>query len=567
MRSFILRCVIVILITLLCVDFTRILLNSTSQSLQKRVRENLRNRIESAGIPPKLTVGEEIIHASVVLLRFYEQRIYSPAWINDEGPIPQIYTLINVVSEADKEGLRPQDYHQDKIKAILREVRQSQEKKRPFYIQRLVDLDLLLTDAFLIYGSHLIAGKVDPEKIDAGWIASRREKDLAQIIEIALSKNQIEEAMESLLPQHPGYRRLRQALAHYRNIALNGGWLSIAEGPKMQKGDKGERIIELRRRLLATGDLGFLKEKDTNLFDDELEQAVRLFQEKHGLDVDGIVGSSTVAALNVPVNERIHQIELNMERWRWLPQELGLHYILVNIANFELDVVRKNDLMMTMRVVVGKAYRRTPVFSAKMTYLVLNPYWHIPKNIAIEDILPLIRKDISYLGKQKIRVFQGWGAEEEEVDPENIDWEKVDAKSFHYRLRQDLGPWNALGRVKFMFPNRFNVYLHDTPSKELFAKTSRTFSSGCIRIEKPVELAVYLLQDDPSWTRENILAAIDRGAEQTIRLKEPVLVHLLYWTAWAEEDGSIQFRNDIYSRDKRLYEALREKSPTSLEVK
>jgi murein L,D-transpeptidase YcbB/YkuD len=567
MRSFILRCVIVILITILWVDFTKIFLNSAPQPLQKLVRENLRNRIESAGIPPKLVVGEEIIHASVVLPSFYEQRIYSPAWINDEGPLPQVYTLINAVSEAGKEGLRPQDYHLDKIQVILREVQQNQEKRRPFYIQRLVDLDLLLTDAFLIYGSHLIEGKVDPEKIDAEWLASRREKDMAQVLEIALNKNQIGEALGSLLPQHPGYRRLRQALAYYRNVAVSGGWLSIAEGPKMKKGDRSERVIELRRRLLATGDLGFLKESGTNLFDCELEQAVRRFQEQHGLGVDGIVGSSTLAALNVPAEERIHQIELNMERWRWLPQDLGLHYILVNIANFELEVVRKNDLMMLMRVVVGKDYRRTPVLSAKMTYIVLNPYWHIPKKIAVEDMLPLIRKDISYLEKQRIRVFHGWGPEEEEIDPENIDWEKVDGESFPYRLRQDIGPWNALGRVKFMFPNKFSVYFHDTPSKELFAKTSRTFSSGCIRIEKPIELATYLLQDDPSWTRANILAAIDKGAEQTIRLKESVLVHLLYWTAWAEEDGSIQFRNDIYSRDKRLYEALREKSPTSLEVK
>jgi len=216
---------------------------------------------------------------------------------------------------------------------------------------------------------------------------------------------------------------------------------------------------------------------------------------------------------------------------------------------------------MVMRVVVGTEYRRTPVFSDGMTYLVLCPYWHVPPNIAIQDKLPLIHKDPTYLTKQRIRVFQGWGADAEEIDPATIDWSKVTLENFVFRLRQDPGPWNALGRVKFMFPNKFNVYLHDTPSQELFGKATRTFSSGCIRIEKPIELAEYVMQGNPNWTRKTILAALETNIEQTVPLPEPIPVHLLYWTAWVDEEGSIQFRDDIYGRDKLLDKALREKPP------
>jgi len=214
--------------------------------------------------------------------------------------------------------------------------------------------------------------------------------------------------------------------------------------------------------------------------------------------------------------------------------------------------VENGDPVMDMRVVVGKPYRHTPVFSGNMTYLVLNPYWHIPPSMAVKDKLPLIRKDPAYLKREKIRVLQDWGANAKELDPSTIDWSAVGPGRFPYRLRQDPGSKNALGRVKFMFPNRFNVYLHDTPSKELFARTERIFSSGCIRIEKPIELAEYLLRSDPTYTREHILQAIAKGTEQTVRLPAPMPVHVLYWTAWVDRDGKVQFRRDIYDRDKRL---------------
>lgn len=532
-----------------------------AQVLTDQVDERIRSRIEAAGVPPRITIGEERIYASVALPTFYERRAYRPAWSGEEGPMPYVDELVRAIRAADRQGLNPRDYHLTKIEAVRAEVQENRTQKRPLNPGRLVDLDLLLTDAFLIYGSHLLAGRVNPETIDSEWHAQRRDADLAGVLQGALDSGRIEDALKGLLPPQSGYARLREALARYRAVAAEGGWRPIPDGPTLRSDDRGVRVGALRTRLRATGDLDREVLADEELFDEKLGDAVRRFQARHGLDLDGAVGPATLAALNVPAARRVEQIELNLERWRWLPQDLGERHILVNIANFELDVVEAGRTAMTMRVVVGRDYRRTPVFSDRMTYLVLSPYWYVPSSIAVKDKLPLIRKDPGYLAGQSMKVFQGWGAEMREVDPRVVDWSKVSAGNFPYTLRQEPGPGNALGRVKFMFPNKFNVYLHDTPSRELFAKTVRTFSSGCIRIEKPIELAEYLLRDDPKWTRESILAAVDRHAEQTVRLARPLQVHLLYWTAWADEDGSIQLRNDIYGRDQRLEDALREEAP------
>lgn len=530
-----------------------------AKSLSLEIGELLRSRIEAAGAVPMITVGEEIIHASVTLPIFYERRSYHQAWSDDRGPLPQVQSLVQAIRGADQEGLRPSDYHLSRIETTLAEVLENQKRRRPLNPGRLVDLDLLLTDGFLIYASHLLAGRINPETIDPEWYANRREADLAAVLQRALDSDSIAESLRGLLPPQPGYARLRQTLARYREL---DGWTAVPEDLRMEKGERGERVTALRKRLAASGDIDTVSSAEVEFFDDALEQAVRRFQKRNGLQVDGVVGASTLAALNVPAEQRQRQIQVNMERWRWLPQELGKRHLLVNIANFELDVVEEGRVVLVMRTVVGREYRRTPVFSAKMTYLVFNPYWHVPPGIAVQDILPAVRKNPDYLPQKEIKVFQGWGAETKEIDPDSVNWSSVTARNSAYRFRQEPGPNNALGRVKFMFPNKFNVYLHDTPSRELFAKTERAFSSGCIRIEKPIELAEYVLGSDPEWTRESILAHIQKDRDRTVPLPEPIAVHLLYWTTWVEEDGTVQFRNDVYGRDRLLKEALEEVPPS-----
>ena len=533
-------------------------LHAQDLTLEERTREFLRQRIEAAAHLPAIMVGEREIYSNVVLPRFYLERTYRPAWSGNDGPLPVADSLVAAVKNSYRDGLQPEDYHLDAIEEILSTIRDRQRRGQEPHHLRLVDLDLLLTDAFLVLGSHLLRGRIDPVTFDPEWHPSRRETDMGAILHDAIEERNIGQTLHSLLPDHTEYFRLRESLARYRQIQDDGGWPVIPGGPTMRKGDTGERVAALRERLMLAGDYDYNEATaaDELTFDESLEKAVIGFQSRHGLETDGLVGRETLSHLNTSVEQRLQQVLINMERWRWLPENLGERYIIVNIANFELDVIENGEPVMNMRVIVGRHYRRTPVFTGSMTYLVLSPFWHIPPGITANDVLPQVRRDTGYLANNNIRVFRGWGADAPEVDPATVDWSAITPRNNPYRFRQDPGPNNSLGLVKFMFPNRFNVYLHDTPARELFARVQRDFSSGCIRVEKPVELTQYLLADRPEWTREAITAAMRRPAERTVRLQRPVPVHILYWTAWAEEDGTIHFRRDIYNRDQRLYDAL-----------
>jgi murein L,D-transpeptidase YcbB/YkuD len=461
-----------------------------------------------------------------------------------------------LIVEAEQEGLRSEDYHSQAIVDLLKEVRQHYRTFLHIDPARLVDLDLLLTDAFLLYGTHLLFGRVNPETIQAQWYTERRQGDLVHALQQALDTNQIGEVLHAMQPPQAGYLRLKQVLGRYRGLAKQGGWPQIATGPNMQLGDVDRRVSTLRKRLHLTEDLGKTAQRDVEMFDEQVERAVRRFQTRHGLSVDGVVGPATLAALNVPVQDRIKQIRANLERWRWLPHQLGRRHIVVNIVRFTLEVVEDDHPVMSMRIIVGRPYRDTPVFSSQITSLVLNPSWNVPPRIAVEDKLPLIRQDPSYLARNHIKVFRGWGSEAREIDPTTVNWAKVSADKFPYRLQQTPGPLNALGQVKFFLPNPFDVYLHDTPSRDLFNRSIRTFSSGCIRVEKPMELATYVLRGTERWTQDLLTATIERRREQAIRVPSPVPVHLVYWTAWVEAEGTVHFRDDIYQRDTLLENAL-----------
>jgi murein L,D-transpeptidase YcbB/YkuD len=313
------------------------------------------------------------------------------------------------------------------------------------------------------------------------------------------------------------------------------------------------RVAALRRRLAVGGDLVGAPAGDETLFDEALEQAVYRFQARHGLDVDGVVGAQTLAALNVSVASRIDQIRVNLERARWVFQDISKDYVLVDIAGFQAEMVKDARQVWASKVQVGKPYRKTPVFKASMTYLVLNPTWTVPPTILAKDILPRVRRDPGYLKRKRIRVVDRKGRI---IDPKGLDWSRYTGRNFPYFLRQDPGPDNALGRIKFMFPNKHLVYLHDTPHKELFRRSERAFSSGCIRIERPFALAELLLDDPRKWSREQILAAIDSNKTRTVFLPEPIKVLLLYWTVDVDEQGRVWFRKDLYGRDRKVLAAL-----------
>ena len=531
-------------------------------SLDELVAGRIRTRIEAACVVTELRVSCEPVYASVALPVFYVRRVYRPAWCDKGGPTRLVDDLLSALRRADLEGLRPNDYHLAAIEKLLVAVRADARSGGVIVPDRLAELDLLLTDAFLAYGSHLLAGRVNPETLLLEWVANRRSADFASLLETALTSGDVAGALTRLAPPQLGFRRLREALVYHRELASRGGWPTIPDGVTLKRGDHGLPVAALRERLRLGGDLEGAKQEKADLFDEKLEQAVKRFQWRHGLSEDGIMGDEARAELNVSVERRVEQLELNLERWRWLPQDLGRRHISVNIAAFELEVVEDEAIVLAMRVVVGRPYHDTPVFSETMRYIVLNPYWEVPGGIAVKEMLPRIKRDPSYLAQEKLRVFKGWGTEAREVDPGTVDWSAITPADFPFRLRQDPGPINALGRVKFMFPNKFNVYLHDTPARQLFEKTERDFSHGCIRIQKPIELAVYLFWQDPRWNREALLRALDESVDRTVPLPEPIPIHLLYWTAWVDKDGTIQFRRDIYGHDALLLEALRAPPPT-----
>ena len=525
------------------------------------VAEQIRTRIEAAGVVAALRAGDEPVYASLVLPKFYERRLYRPAWSDARGPTPLATDLIGALRRADLEGLRSEDYHLAGIEAVLAAVRADDKNGPTLAPDRWAELDLLLTDAFLVYGAHLLAGRVNPETLRPEWVSNRRVADIAAVLEAALASGSIAATLEALVPPQNGYRRLREALARYRTVVARGGWPAIPDLGTLRRGDRGPAMSALRERLRLEDGLGLTQDADS--FDAALELALQAFQRRHGLVPDGVVSIATRAELNVPVEERVAELELNLERWRWLPQDLGRRHIIVNIAAFELQVVDDEVAVLSMRVVVGRLYNRTPVLSDTMRYIVLNPYWHVPRTIAAEELLPKVRRDFSYLARFKVRVFptSGGGPDAREIDPRTVDWSAVTPDGFPFWLRQDPGPRNALGRVKFMFLNKFNVYLHDTPAGRLFDETQRDFSHGCIRIEQPIALAVYLLRQDPRWNREAIVSTLDSAVDLTVPLPEPMPIHLLYWTAWADEDGTIQFRRDIHGRDIPLWTALHAPPP------
>jgi L,D-transpeptidase YcbB len=530
------------------------------------IQNIIRDRLETGGFPLKISIAGEPIYAAAVLPRFYERRAYLPAWSNNGRPSAQAADLDQSIRNAAADGLRPADYHLAKITKIRQDLNDRNPGPDGRDDQLLADLDILQTDAYLTLGAHMLDGRIDPERLDPTWNAQRREMDLAVHLEAALHADRVGQSLADLLPRQSGYDRLKRALAKYRQIEAAGGWQVFPGGTKLQQGDREKRTALLRDRLAAEGFIaGPAKTTDPDFFDNDLADALKRFQISNGLDPDGVVGPHTRRELNLTVQQRIRQIIVNMERWRWLPQDLGSRYLLVNIAAFSLTVVEEGKTVMQMRVVTGRPYRATPVFSAGLTYLVFNPYWNVPSTIAIKDILPKIKNDPDFLNTQKIRVLQGWNSRTREIDPASVNWQTVSTRNFPYRFRQDPGPQNALGRIKFMFPNSYDVYLHDTPAKELFAKARRDFSSGCIRIEKPLELAEYLLRKQPDWPPEKIRNAVSGpdAAEITVKLPEPLTIYLLYWTIWVDEQDWLHFGTDIYNRDQALDAALQQPPPAN----
>lgn len=488
--------------------------------------------------------------------RLYKNQNYQLIWIDGDRPSNRYRELAKVLGTADDHGLPAEQYRLPIDEPSDGRVKVSAEQAP--------ELDVKTTATFLRYFAHLSGGRLDPRALHSLWTLKPEKPDLAVTLTTALKNNDLTAAMDRLQPQHPEYQELQTALVRYRAIAAKGGWPSIPAGTRLKPNQQSPVVPALRQRLAIEGDLDPAHEKDPSpVFDANVVDAVKRFEERHRIEPDGIVDSATVRALNVPVDQRVRVIELNLERWRWLPDLMPDRHFVVNVPDFRLEAIENGKAVMGMRVIVGEAGNKTPIFADEMTHVVFSPYWNVPPGIAREETIPRAVSDPEFLARNNMEVVGPSGAV---VDPYSIDWSSATG----LRIRQRPGSGNALGGVKFIFPNNFNVYLHDTNATKLFDRIERGLSHGCVRVEEPHKLAQYVLRDQPEWTAEAIDAAMKSGQEKHVKLNAPIPVYILYKTAWVH-DGGVRFLKDLYGHDAdqaaKLWPAPSNKPDAKLETR
>ncbi len=530
-------CVIASCLLLFLTPAPTVASDAVSGAIQQRMEE-----LQFAG---DLEIDGAEILARQLLPELYAARGFQPLWTRPG----RLDSLAELLVSAAAHGLDPDDYAIDHLQSARKQAQSGTSLDQ-------ADLDILATEALVRFGYHQRFGKVNPQNLDANINFQRElledEDPIESIQELAGSDRPLLQLIDEFFPRGAYYRGAQRTLAEYRQIEAAGGWPSVTPGATLREGDDDLRVAEMRRRLAVTGDLPDGVDQGSTAFDADVVAALKTFQERHVLDADGVAGTQTFAAMNVPVETRIDQLRLTLERLRWVQQEIAPEFLAVNIAGFRTFLFRDGDDVWEARVMVGKPYRQTPVFRGDIRYLEFNPTWTIPPGILRNDTLPAIKRDPNYLRDRNISVIDSDGRK---VDPATVDWSKY-SRGVPYTLRQEPGPNNALGRVKFIFPNKHFVFLHDTPSRGLFGRAERTFSSGCIRVENPFELAELLLDDADNWDADAIQATVDSQQIRRVNLRQPFPVLILYLTAVVDPREPPRFMRDVYNRDPALLEAL-----------
>jgi murein L,D-transpeptidase YcbB/YkuD len=500
------------------------------------VRDVLVRQLRAASLPSRDTISA-----------FYAKHGNLLVWSDTRGTAHAgTAVLLDALRRAGEEGLDPADYAVDRLLALDHDIHDAPKGERA--AARLADFDLLATTAFFRYASDLSTGRVHPDEIQQDWHTNAPELDLVAALDEALAKTDLPGLLASLPPPHPGYARLREALGSLREIDAAGGWPLVPPGGKLGPKSTGPRVAALRQRLA---------QPPGDRFDSGLTSAVKRFQSLSGLQPTGTVDDDTFAALNVSVVDRIHQVELNLERWRWIPRALGDPHVLVNVPAFDLELARGGTGPWRTSVVAGKAFTPTPILSDRITAFVVNPPWNVPESIAVNEYLPELKKNPRALARRGLKLLQGDGDKAREIDPAGVKWASVDPEKFPYRMRQEPGPDNPLGKIKFDLTNDLHIYLHDTPAGHVFDRADRDVSHGCIRVKDALVLADFLASDP---VREKLREALSQDEERRIELDRPVPVHILYFTSWVDESGDLHFGPDIYGFDPPQFAAMQKAS-------
>ena len=473
---------------------------------------------------------------------FYEARGHTPLWIDESGLTEAGRAVVDKLSRALEDGLDPRRYATPA---------QSLGYSGPVTVRELAAAELKLTQAAVAYAQDAQAGLVEPSSLGPNVTANPQRPARAAILDGLARAQDAVAYLDGYHPQHPAFQALRDELAELLKAEPRPQPRRVSDGPLIRPGGSDARVPALRERL------GLNRDDDSTHYDPDLVAAVEAYQEQAGLVVDGIVGPSTLRALNSARDVTVADVLVNMERWRWLPPDMGgAHYVWVNVPEYRLRVVSDDRTAFETRVIVGKRDRQTPIFSDQIKYLEVNPYWNVPSSIAARDLVPQLRQDPMSLYRRGFQVFYTGGSGRVEIDPRAVDWSQWVGKGMPFHFRQAPSEVNALGRVKFMFPNQHAVYLHDTPQRGLFNRSERMFSSGCVRVEDPIAFADAMLALEPDVDGARVQSLIGRGDTGAINLARRVPVHLTYFTVWVDEAGAVQLRGDIYGHDERLKEEL-----------
>jgi L,D-transpeptidase YcbB len=481
--------------------------------------------------------------------QFYKQTQNKTKWLEWKQPKSSYKTFVNAIADAQQYGLNPEHYHVQEIQREI-ETLYDNKKRTP---EEVAELDIKITAAFFLFTTHLIEGRI--RNIGYGDFIWKRnvpkENDIKLLKEN--SSGQLSEIIEALHPPHEQYEKLRKALLLYRKLEQEENTnITVSNGIKRLKpGTRNPMVPKIRKKLCLT-DIKPYSTSDSLLYDDKMVEAVKLFQSRHGLITDGIISEATMKRLNQSFKHKADLIELNLERIRWLPHEYGEDYITINVPEYMLRVIENGKKMLEMRVVLGSEFNATPIFNDTLEYIVFSPTWNVPKSILKEEMIPDLQSNPLAYDPERF-VFYKNG---EEIHPEDIDWQDEDINPEEYQIVERPGEKNSLGQVKFVMPNNFNIYMHDTPAEQLFKKNKRAYSHGCIRLEKPIELAKYLLRDNSKWNEEKILEAMESNEPITVPLKKKYHVEIEYRTVWVDDNGLINFREDVYGHDKRQLSSL-----------
>ena len=522
---------------------------SAQEADEKPIQESIREYVSQLEGSGTIKLGKQKIIGNPVITKLYQGEDYQPVW----GSASNRQDLIKVLEDAYFEGLNPEDYHIDFIKEHDDKI----EGGMRITMDEYAIADIVMTNAVLTYAFHMIQGKVHPTTLDPNWNYSERPlPDSAEFrLMHRLQTESLKEGVANIRAELPMYMELRKWFARLDSIQKTGGEIQQIEypGAPLRLGDSSMAVRELKRQMV--GYRYDISAPDNKKFDKELENAVKDFQTITGLDPDGICGKATYKALSISLDDRLDIIRVNMERCRWINNDLPQEFLLVNIADYHLYIFRDRQIDYECRVVVGKEFHETPVFTSDIKYVVFNPTWTVPYSIASKEILPKLKKDPNYLQNRNMTLLRG----QEVVNPTTVDFSKYSQNSFPFTIRQEPGPNNAVGLVKFIFPNKYAVYLHDTPSKSYFEKSDRAFSHGCVRVKDPLILAEQLL-GDKGYDSEKIASVIKTKKLQNVNLSKPMPVMLMYWTCYEnDKDGRIYFYKDVYGLDKKILSELKKK--------